>query len=177
MNQHDLTTVLAAIAELQPNSWIPAFSALGGTIIGIVGTLIHTKYLEDRREKKFAEQVLKCIVAEVSALVRLIESRKYVESIENIIEYLKENPDETYTLSADIPGHYSRIYVEQCKNLGVLDQEVSKNIIHFYQLIDAVVQDIKIDGTFTTDPSLEGYEETLGIFKLAVRVGKSLEKR
>ncbi|EHH1051910.1 hypothetical protein J7I00_004663, partial [Vibrio parahaemolyticus] len=78
---------------------------------------------------------------------------------------------------ADIPAHYSLIYQEQCKHIGTLDREVARDIINFYQLIDAIVQDIKPNGTFTTHPSLEAYEESLVMFQLAVQIGKSLEKR
>ncbi len=176
MNQQDLAIVIEAISKLQPNQWIPVLSALGGALVGAMATFFPTKYLEDRKHKQFAGQVQNCILAEISALVRIIENRKYVEGMEEAVAHLRNNPTDVYTLHADIPAHYSNIYREQCLNLGVLDRIVARDIINFYQLIDAVIQDIKLDGTFSKHPSIEGYTEALKMFKLAVKIGKNLEK-
>ncbi|MCX9539800.1 hypothetical protein [Vibrio cholerae] len=176
MNQQDLAIILESISKLQPNEWIPLISVLSGTLIGGLVTFVPAKYFEDRRNKQFSEQVQNCVISEVSALIRIIESRKYVESIEEAVEHLQKNPSDTFTLFADIPPHYTLIYREQCKNLGVLDRAVARDIINFYQLIDAVVQDIKPDGTFSIHPSLEAYQEALSMFKLAVQIGKELER-
>jgi len=177
MNQEELTLILETFSKFQqspPNQWIPVASALGGALIGGLATFLPARYFEIRRERKFSEQVKLCIVAEVSTLVRIIESRKYIESIEKAIEYLTSNPEEQYTFFAEIPAHYSLVYQEQCKNLGVLEPEVAENIIGFYQFVDAVVQDIKTNGTFSTAPSIEGYKEALEMFKLALEIGKGL---
>ncbi|ENQ8180983.1 hypothetical protein BS623_23950 [Vibrio parahaemolyticus] len=177
MNQQELLVIFETIAKSQPNQWIPVISALGGALVGGLVTFFPTKYLEEHRAKMFSQQVQNSIIAEVSALLRVIENRKYVESVEEAVLYLKNNPKGTYTLFADIPAHYSLIYQEQCKHIGTLDREVARDIINFYQLIDAIVQDIKPNGTFTTHPSLEAYKESLAMFQLAVQIGKSLEKR
>ncbi len=168
MNQQDLTVVLDAISKLQPNEWIPVISALGGALVGGLVSF----YLEDRKQEQFALQVRNCIIAEISALVRVIESRKYVEAIEEAVEHLQDKPTDIYTLHADIPIHYSQIYQEQCRNLSVLYRMVARDIINFYQLIDTVVQDIKPEGTFLKHPSLEALE----LFRLAVKIGKSLDR-
>lgn len=176
MPQQDLSLFIDAISTLKSNEWIPVISALGGTVVGAITTYYPTKYLEDRRAKEFSKQVQNCIIAEISALIRIIENRKYVESIEDAISHLEKNPSEQYQLFADIPLHYSKIYQEQCKNIGVLDRKTAREIINFYQLIDAVVQDLKTSGSFSTHPSLKGYKESLEMFKLAIQIGKNLEK-
>ncbi|HCH0960530.1 TPA: hypothetical protein ACN35L_001755 [Vibrio parahaemolyticus] len=177
MNQQELLVIVEAIAKSQPNQWIPVISALGGALVGGLVTFFPTKYLEEHRAEVFSQQVQNSIIAEVSALLRVIENRKYVESVEEAVSFLKNNPKGNYTFFADIPAHYSLIYQEQCKHIGTLEREVARDIINFYQLIDAIVQDIKPNGTFTTHPSLEAYEESLAMFQLAVQIGKSLEKR
>ncbi|MBA5764677.1 hypothetical protein H2O73_20145 [Vibrio sp. 404] len=176
MTPQELSVILETIAKGQPNEWIPVLSALGGAVVGGLVTFFPTKYLEERRAKEFSRQIQNSIIAEVSALMRVIEKRKYVESVEEAIKYLKENPDGQFTLYADIPLHYSQIYQGQCNNIGILDREVARDIINFYQLIDAIVQDIKLNGTFSTHPSLEAYQESLAMFQLAVQIGKNLEK-
>jgi hypothetical protein len=174
MDQQELLVIFETFSKSQPNQWIPVISALGGALIGGLVTFFPTKYLEEHRTKMFAQQVQNSIIAEVSALLRVIESRKYVESVQEAVSFLKSNPNDSYTLFADIPAHYSIIYQEQCKHIGILDQEVARDIINFYQLIDAIVQDMKPNGTFTKHPSLEAYEESLGMFQLAVQIGKRL---
>lgn len=177
MEQQELAVILEMIAKSQPNQWIPVISALGGALVGGLVTFFPTKFLEERRSKQFSEQVKNSIISEISVLIRVIENRDYLESIKEAVEYLKKNPNGNYTLFADIPAHYSHIYQEQCRHIGVLEREVARDIINFYQLIDAVVQDIKPNGTFSNHPSLDGYEESLAMFQLAMQIGKSLEKR
>ncbi|ENU2907455.1 hypothetical protein ACOCGP_003626 [Vibrio cholerae] len=90
MNQQDLAIILESISKLQPNEWIPLISVLSGTLIGGLVTFVPAKYFEDRRNKQFSEQVQNCVISEVSALIRIIESRKYVESIEEAVEHLQK---------------------------------------------------------------------------------------
>ncbi|OEE30940.1 hypothetical protein A1QS_11820 [Vibrio ordalii FS-238] len=178
MNQEELNLINDIVTKLQPSKtheWIPVIAALLGASIGAIASLIPSRYLEVRRERQFSVQVKRSLIAEISALVRVVESRNYVAGVEEAITFLKANPGRKYTFYADIPPHYSQIYQEHCKHLGVLEPEVARDVIHFYQLIDAVVQDVKVGGAFTTHPSLQGYEESLQMFKLAVKIGKKLE--
>ncbi|MDD9197567.1 hypothetical protein PVK62_17240 [Aliivibrio sp. S3MY1] len=176
MTQQEFLIILETIAKQQPSEWVPVVSALGGALVGGLVTFFPTKYLEESRSKAFSKQIQNSIIAEVSVLVRIIENRKYVESMTEAVEHLRKYPEGEFTLVADIPSHYSLIYQEQCKNIGVLDREVARNIINFYQLIDAVVQDIKPNGTFSAYAPLEAYQESLAMFQLAVEIGKNLEK-
>ena len=79
-------------------------------------------------------------------------------------------------LSVDVPLHYSRVYQENCKNIGVISNEVASEIIIFHQLIDAVVQDIKPNGAFSSGATLETFEQMLKIFEQALSVGRKLSK-
>ncbi|MBY7902301.1 hypothetical protein KW459_15445 [Vibrio fluvialis] len=177
MDQQGILVTLETIAKHQPNQWIPIVAALGGALVGGLVTFIPTSYLENRREKALAKQVQNSIVAEISALIRVVENRKYLVALQEAVDATKGNNASDFTLAVNIPVNYSAIYQAQCRHIGVLNRQIARDIINFYQLLEAVVQDIKPNGTFSTNPSLEGYQETLTLFKLAIQIGKGLEKK
>ncbi|WP_279460873.1 hypothetical protein [Aeromonas dhakensis] len=171
-----LTEAIKAMTIKEPNEWIPVIAAIGGAVIGSLSSLVPTIFIESKREKVFSQQITKCLLAEISALMRLIEVRRIIDNIEDAISHLKNNPNDTYIIASEIPLHYSLVYQENCRHLGAVDKQVAQQIIHFYHLIDAVVQDIKYGGTFSKAPTIDGYKETLEILVLAVNIGRNLEK-
>jgi hypothetical protein len=126
------------------------------------------------REAAFSKQIQICLEAEVSSLVEIIDNRNYLLAIKAAIDHLKSNPKDKYCLAVDVPPHYSRVYQDNCKHIGVVNAEVAREIITFHQLIDAVIQDLKPDGPFSSGASLETFEEMQSIFEQALFIGRKL---
>ena len=182
MSPEDINGIVEILKALndptvvKPNEWLPVYAALGGAAMGAIVSIIPNWVIESRRERSFSKQIKRCIIAEISAILKIAEQRKYLDAIQSAVNHLKIKPNENYMLVADIPDHYSRVYQENCKHLGVVDSKVSADIIIFYQLIDAVVQDIKPNGTFSANPTLPAYEETLNILTEALEIARNLQE-
>ena len=167
--------MLHEMMETKPNEWLPVYAVLAGAIAGAITSFFPTLLIERRREKKFSRRVLASLIAEISALLEIIKHRGYHESIKEAVEHLKTQPaGSTYSLTVDVPKHYSRIFQDNCGNIGVIDEYFSQRIVIFHQLIDAVVQDIKPGGVASTGAELEAFEEMDKIFTRAIQVGNEL---
>ncbi|QJT18610.1 hypothetical protein E5E96_15830 [Aeromonas sp. 1805] len=85
-----LTEAIKAMTIKEPNEWIPVIAAIGGAVIGALSSLVPTIFIESKREKVFSQQITKCLLAEISALMRLIEVRRIIDNIEDAISHLKK---------------------------------------------------------------------------------------
>jgi hypothetical protein len=167
--------ILGEVTASKPNEWLPVYAALGGAVAGAIASFFPTWMLEKRREASFSKQIESCLVAEISSLLEIIDQRNYFSGIKDTVEFLRSQPEGTTSLlTVEIPAHYSRVYQENCKNIGVVEKEKAKEIIIFHQLVDAVVQDLKPDGPFSSGAALGTFEEMERIFEKALCIGRKL---
>lgn len=167
--------LLTEIAETKPSQWLPLYAALGGAIAGAFASFFPTWFLELRRDKNFSRQVENCLLAEVSALLEIIENRRYLISIREVIAHLSEQPaGAIYSFTVNVPQHYSRVYQTNCSNIGAVRNEIAQKIVVFHQLIDAIVQDIKPGGIASVGATLEAYTEMEKIFSNAIDKGRDI---
>lgn len=159
----------------KPNEWLPVYAALGGAIAGAIVSLIPTFVLERYRENKHSSNVLAALRAEVSAFLEIIEHRKYHDSIKKVIDDLKDQPDgATYSYSVCVPDHYSRIYQANSSNIGLIDKTSAQKIVTFHQLVDAIIQDVKLGGAISNGGDIEAFKELEKIFSRAIIIGNEL---
>ncbi|MCW8357055.1 MULTISPECIES: hypothetical protein [Marinomonas] len=169
--------IINEITASKPNEWLPVYAALGGAVAGAIASFFPTWIMEKRRDVNFSRQIENCLLAEIKALVEIIDHRGYLLAIEETVTYLRTQPEGVLcTLIVDVPPHYSRVYQDNCKNIGVIINGKASEIITFHQLIDAVVQDIKPDGAFSSGATLDTFEKMLKIFEEALSIGRSLTK-
>lgn len=165
---------LSDITASKPNEWLPVYAALGGAVAGAIASFFPTWFIEKRRESAFAKQIQNCLVAEISSLVEIVDQRSYLSAIKEAVEHLRLKPKDTYRLAVDVPYHYSRVYQDNCKHIGAIEAEVAREIITFHQLVDAVVQDLKPNGPFSSGARLETFENMEKIFEQALCIGRNL---
>lgn len=167
--------VVSELSSPKPNEWLPVYAALGGAIAGAIASFFPTWLIERRREAAFAKQVESCLLAEISALVEIIDRRGYLSALKDVTDYLRQNPEGThYKFAVDVPSHYSRVYQDNCKHIGVVRSDIAQQIIVFHQLVDAVVQDMKPNGVFNEGATLETFEEMEVIFGEAMEIARKL---
>lgn len=169
--------VIQSIISDKPNEWLPVFAAVGGAFVGAISTFFPTLLIERNKKRQEAKTVLFALVAEISALLKIIEVRNYIESIQNIIKHLEANPEFTHSFKVHVPDHYSRVYQSHVSNLGLLEIKQATQIIEFHQMIDAIVQDIKPGGLIAENHvGVESYREMLSIFEAAREIGSEIVK-
>lgn len=170
--------MLSEMLEERPNEWLPLYAALGGAVAGAIASFIPTLLLEKRRDHRFAKQIQQCLLAEIAAFLEIIKRRRYLESVREVINHLKSCPKGTQaSFTVHVPDHYSRVYQENCRHIGVVEREVARRIVVFHQLVDAVVQDVRPGGMVSEGASIHAFEEMEAILIQAIEVAKSLDDR
>ena len=171
----DATKMLCDITASKPNEWLPIYSGLFGVVAGGLLSFFSTYYLERKREQNFSEKIESCLIAEISALIEIIDQRRYLFLIQEVVKELNSKPKGTIaSFVVGIPEHYSRVYQENCVHVGVLDKATAHDIVVFHQLVDAIVQDIKSGGITNKGATIEAFEEMNVIFSKAISIGKKL---
>ncbi|CAM4392683.1 hypothetical protein [Shewanella denitrificans] len=169
--------LLSDMAASKPNEWLPVYAALGGAVAGGLVSFFPTYFLERRRERNFSKKIESCLIAEISALIEIINQRGYLCSIKKAAEELKNQPEgTTYSFVVSVPDHYSRVYQENCMHVGVIEKTMAHDIVVFHQLIDAIVQDIKPGGIVSSGATIEAFKEMDIIFSKAISIGTKLTK-
>ena len=172
-----IETIKALFAE-QPSEWLPVIVAIGGVFVGGISTILPTYMYEARKRNYDKESVTTALLSEISALLKIIEHRKYLRGIEEVVAHLKENTDILYQFSVRVSEHYSKIHQAHIAQIRIVKPALAVKIIEFHQLIDAVVQDIIPGGAIAeAGGDLEAFEELLAILNSAIVIGKKLTSR
>jgi hypothetical protein len=169
--------VIRAVKSLfvEHNPYLPVYSALGGAFIGAVSSffpnyLIHC--LKERREKKSTTLQL---YAEIKASLDLIEHRKYIAHLEQVLAAFAAKKITSYSYQVQVPEDVFPIFKGNLDRLGLLDIDIQVKVVEFYQLVQAVIQDVKPGGILNAQPATESaFEEVLYISKRAIGVGVAL---
>lgn len=123
--------------------------------------------------KREAETVKASVVAEISALLDLIHSRKYGDG------FKAGMAGQIKTLTVDVPDSYFQVYRANLQKLGLLAPTVAEHIVYFYALLEAVKQDVKPGGALN-DPAVdqqlkqEAFAEDAKLLRQAIEIGETL---
>ncbi len=181
MQPNELLESVELLKQIKPlfdrgsANWIPALAAILGAFVGGISTFFPTYILQRRKERFESRSVTVALVAEISAILSVVEARTYIESVEEIVRSLHSSPDQKQPYSVTIPEHYSRVFQSNTCNLGIVDSALLPKIIQFHQLIDAAVQDIKPNSTLAAgNGDVMRFEELLSIMKRARTLGEEI---
>ena len=163
--------IIESMTANQPNEWVPVFATCLGAFVGFGASLIATFSLEKRK----AKNLLTSLKTEISAHLEIFKYREYHQSINKIIEELKEEPSDTqYAFSVIVPDHYSRIYQANCSEIGSVSSKDAKKIVTYHQLIDSVVQDVSPNGIIGQGGTLKQYVELERILSKALVLARKI---
>src|SRR5690554_6763416 len=113
--------ILRSMFADDKNEWLPVIAAIGGAFVGGVSTFLPSYLLEKRKLKQEKRSVETALVSEVSALLEVIEHRRYVYGLEESVHYLKQNPDKKVSVR---PSHLVR-----CSRLPVVGQQFVDGVV------------------------------------------------
>lgn len=135
------------------------------------------KWYERRYQAKSFEL---SIIAEVEAILNIIEKRNYRKGLEDGIFFSelidKSSASNTYTLEVQIQENYCPIYFNNLDKISFISAKKVKDVVRFYSLLISLAQDVKPGGLLNTDPSREAYNECLDILNEAVVIGRRIIK-
>ena len=169
---------IQSLFHSEPNEWLPVFAAIGGAFIGGISTFLPSYFLEARKHRIEQQSITTALTSEISALLKIIDHRKYLDGLIEAVDHLKANPDDKYSLTVKVPEHYSRVYQSHIDRIGLVKPALAAEIIEFHQLIDAVVQDIVPDSPVQEEGGdLETYEELVRILTSAIHIGQKISSK
>jgi len=157
---------------------LPLISGFMGTALGATVAYISARAVDKSQKKDKSEALTASLVAEVAALLEIIEARRYLEGAEKIRQGLvAADVGAVASMTVIVPEHYSRIFQANASEIGLLDAETATSIVRFHQLIDSVVQDIKPGGVLSEGAELESFNESYNILQAAITLGKSIKNK
>jgi len=158
--------------------WIPALAGILGALVGAIAAFIPNLIVESRRLRQEACLVEASLLAEMTALVEVAEERDYLTDLANVIARLEQQPHgSTFSVSANIPTHYSRVYQANAHRIGIIDKRKATDIIRFYQLVDAVVQDVTAGGALNAGAAVEAFKQNHQILSRAFEIHRKYADR
>lgn len=118
---------------------------------------------KDNRSQQLSIQL--AIIAEIKALKKLIEQRKYIQDIQNIVLHLEKNRGYRTTLSLDIQENVFPVYSSNLDKIGQLSPKIAPQVVTFYALLSSILQDVKVGGLLSI-PEQGNYQNYKNIYDL-----------
>lgn len=158
----DWTTVLVAL--------VTGMTAAGGPVL--------LWYKQGQKER---EGVRAALLAEVRALVEIIECRGYLSSIRQMEAQLAASrpgvfePIKPVSLEIMSDSNFNRIYIGNVERLGVLSPDEASQIVRFYQLVGAFNVDVSPGGALARGVTCHlALKETGDLLELFLEIGRRL---
>jgi hypothetical protein len=185
MTDVDLKTILESIEVIRAVKslpYLPMYSALGGAFVGAVSSFFPNYIINKIKDCNEARSTTLQIYAEVKATIELAEHRNYIQHLERVVEAFNSKQITSYTYQIQVPEDRFPIFKSSLARLGILDVNIQVKVVEFYQLLEAVIQDVKPGGLLNARPAqIEAFQEALRITKRARQVGSeilvAIEKR
>lgn len=118
---------------------LPSISQALATFAGAVFVLIGIWYRDRLETNAKARNAKVQIVAEVKALIDLIELNGYLPALQDIIADRKAGGNRSFNLPSS-GRSFTAVYEANLSNLGLLDSTAS-DVVRFYMIINSVLED------------------------------------
>lgn len=164
---------------LEEINWTTVGVSLASGLAGASGPVL-LWIMQARKERA---SVRASLLAEVSALLDMVERRHYVRDLRFKEKLLAETPqdqldsqDQSESKFALPNGeNYNRVYRANLSRLGSLSASEAAQIVRFYQLSDSVRADVSHGGVLAVgSTNHEAWGETAGILESAIEIGVQL---
>jgi len=165
-----IRSVKSLFTEQTP--YLPVYSALGGAFVGAISSFFPNYLIGKLKERKEKRSTTLQLYAEVKATIELAEHRNYIQQLERVVEAFNAKQITAYTYQIQVSEDRFPIFKSSLDRLGMLEVDIQVKVVEFYQLLEAVVQDVKPGGLLNVSPaSLEAFQEALRITKRAQQLG------
>ncbi|MFP0194531.1 hypothetical protein ACKJSM_05055 [Pseudomonas sp. PHC1] len=165
-------------------NWTAVLTGLVSAGAAVSGPLLLWK----RQTKREAATVRASLLAEVDALMEIIEIRGYLTALREQEAALiarrasanseSENDEsdlEEEFFQANIDGDFNRVYQANVTKLGVLSAEEARQIVRFHQFADSVRLDVIPGGVLAVgSDNPEAFREVILLLETILEIGKDL---
>ncbi|UVH49169.1 hypothetical protein P0D91_18705 [Pseudomonas sp. CBSPBW29] len=161
--------------------WTTVYVSLASGLAGASGPVV-LWYMQARKERA---SVRASLLAEVSALLEMVERRHYLRELRLFEKQLADLPQarldslDEKEVSFALPNgeNYNRVYQANLSRLGALSSTEAAQIVRFYQLADSVRADLSNGGILAKGSTNHAdWGETAEILEVAIGIGEELTK-
>jgi hypothetical protein len=151
-----------------------------GGIIGVTGSVVGPLCLEFVRHRAERKNLTCALVGEISALITIVERRRYIPGLRSLIEVARTNPnlDTSYFYHFSVRRNPFPVYDANVSRIGLLESSLAMNIARFYSQASSILEDIADfrerrlpEGR---DESVRRLEELLKLFEDTERLGREI---
>lgn len=151
--------------------------ALVVALVTIVTNFLVQLFFKYRDSSTHSKSIKKAIIAEIEAIINIVEQRNYKEDINKIIYQLEKNPNSRFSFSIDINKDIFPVYSHNLDKIGSLDGELAKQVVTFYSLLSSVIQDVKVGGILNNKEygTLENFKNLRVLLTKALELGNNIK--
>jgi hypothetical protein len=154
---------------------VPVYTAFGGIILGAVVSFWPAYILDCLKRKAEVEAVTGAIVTEIRVSLCLVEKRRYVESIEEVLAAIRAGKIAGSSFQVMVPDDYCPIFKSHLDKIGIIPAKIRNDVVMFYQLLEAAICDVRPGGLIAANQRGEReFAELHHIATEAVRVGRKI---
>lgn len=136
-----------------PDPYLLTLIAIFGTVLGALASFFPMYWHSKSQRKQLRNSVAAQIYAEVKATLHVEQHRGYIRSIKEIVGAFERGEIDGFTYQVQVPEERFVIYNANIQNLSLLDGSLQVKVVTLYQLMEAVVQDIKPGGVLNVTPA------------------------
>ena len=143
---------------------VGALGAIGGAMAAYIPNRLMAGKQRDDLKKSTAFQ----IYAEIKATLEIEQHRSYSVGLAKIVAAFDANKITEFSFTVQVPEDRFLIYKSNISNLGLLPPSIQSRVVLLYQLLEAIIQDIKPGGFLNTPPATrEAFAEAVHIIARA----------
>jgi hypothetical protein len=147
--------------------------SLLGVLIGGSIVFFNNILLEMFRDKRKARNIAYSFHGEISALLKIVERRRYVEIIERQIH---EKP--AGFIIIPVNRTYFNVYMSNISNIGLLESKLTSDISQFYTNANSILEDFESlrspDFQLLEVDEVEFQKNLLELLKETIELGKKI---
>ena len=152
-----------------------------GGIIGVAGGAISPLLLEIWKRKMERDNLKGALISEINSLLQIVERRKYVEGLKNLISRAEISADEKklYFYFFSVRRKPFPVYDANLSRIGILEKPLPQKIARFYAQSSSIMEDIadmKEGQTVPQDSkaSIVRLHNLLELFKDTIALGQEI---
>lgn len=147
-----------------PDPYLLALIAIFGTVLGALASFLPMYWHAKSQRKQLRLSVAAQIYAEIKAILQAEQHRGYIRDVREVVGAFEREEVKTWPYQVQISESRFLIYKANIQNISLLDSGLQVKVVTLYQLMEAVVQDIKPGGILNSAPAgKKQYSELLNI--------------
>jgi hypothetical protein len=155
-----------------------AVIAAAGVVVGGALNIVSLYFLDNKKQMAESRRVALAFRGEISALLALIQIRRYIDRFQLIIDAI-EQTGQPHIVYIQVRRNYFPVFSSNVGNLGLLKNPLPELIAQFYTQLNSILEDLESyrDGSLNdleTSDLLASKKETLELFKNTLAIGEAI---